>query len=309
MASRKALGRGLSALIAPSEAGVARKPPGAPPIDSADKLEATEYIDDSIGSPLFIEISKIVPNPRQPRKTFREEPIESLANSIREQGVLQPLVVRRSGDRYELIIGERRWRASQRAGLREVPAVLLDASDRAALEMAVVENVQRADLNVIELAQAVRALLEDEGMTQEKVALRLGLDRSTVSNYLRILDLPGIIREDLVEGRLTPGHAKALLQAPETQRVTLRHRIVRGHLSVRASEELCRRTASSKGPSRGPGRLRRDVHVVDLEDRLRRAVQARVRIVGRKDRGRIELHYHGAEELERLIELLGGAGA
>jgi ParB family chromosome partitioning protein len=156
----------------------------------------------------------------------------------------------------------------------------------------------------VELAEAFRALVQEERMTQDEVGSRVGLDRSTVANHLRMLDLPGSIQQDLIDQRLTLGHAKAILQAPETQRVILRDQIVRGGLSVRAAEELCRRVASnaaSKKPRQGPSR---DVHVVDLEDRLRRVLQTRVRIVGRPERGRIEVQYHGASELDRLSRLL-----
>jgi ParB family chromosome partitioning protein len=304
MATRKALGRGLSALISKSDAlpdPVAAKT-AAPAVEAVRPRPEEDL--EAGGAPLYISIARIAPNPRQPRKHFNDAEIATLAASIREQGVLQPLVVRERGDGYELIIGERRWRASQVAGLEEVPAVVLDATDRAILEMALVENVQRADLNPVELAEAFRALVQEEGMTQDEVGRRVGLDRSTVSNHLRMLDLPSPVQQDLIDQRLTLGHAKAILQAPETHRVMLRDQIVRGGLSVRAAEDLCRRAASnaaSKRPRQGPSR---DVHVVDLEDRLRRVLQTRVRIVGRRERGRIELQYHGASELDRLSEML-----
>jgi ParB family chromosome partitioning protein len=296
MATRKALGRGLSALISKTDAPPDRAPPEEAP-EAAEELEAG-------GAPLYISIDRIAPNPRQPRRSFKGAEIATLAASIREQGVLQPVVVRERGDGYELIIGERRWRAAQVAGLGEIPAVVLDATDRAILEMALVENVQRADLNPIELAEAFRALVQEEQMTQDEVGRRVGLDRSTVSNHLRMLDLSTSIQKDLIDQRLTMGHAKAILQAPETHRVMLRDQIVRSGLSVRAAEDLCRRVASnaaSKKPRQGPSR---DVHIVALEDRLRRTLQTRVKIVGRRERGRIELQYHGASELERLSHML-----
>ncbi|MFQ5514357.1 MAG: ParB/RepB/Spo0J family partition protein [Myxococcota bacterium] len=293
MAQRKALGRGLSALI---------PPPARPPETATVEREP----DSDPGAPLHISTSKIVPNPAQPRKTFGEEELARLAASIREQGLLQPLVVRRRQDGYELIIGERRWRACQLAGIDEVPAVVLDASDRAVVEMALVENVQREDLNPMELAQAFSMLVNQEGMTQEEVGRRVGLDRSTVANHLRLLELDRRIQQDLTDGSLTMGHAKAILQAPEAQRGILRDQILRSGLSVRAAEELSRRAASetaSKHSRPGPSR---DVHVVDLEDRLRRALHTRVKLVGRRSRGRIELHYFGEAELERLAERLLG---
>lgn len=293
MATRKALGRGLSALI--------------PPVPSGSEAAATEEAA-AVGTPLYVSLSRIAPNPNQPRKAFPEKELAKMAASIREHGILQPLVVRTRDDGYELIIGERRWRAAQIAGLDEAPVVVLDATDRAALEMALVENVQRADLNPVELAHAYDELMRHEGMTQEEIGRRVGLDRSSVSNHLRLLDLSGDIQQDLIDQKLTMGHAKALLQAPEEHRVMVRDQVIRGGLSVRATEELSRRAASSGRPSKPPGPgPSRDVHVVDLEDRLRRALQTKVRIVGRRTRGRLELSYFGEAELERLVErLLGG---
>ncbi len=288
MGTRKALGRGLSALI----------PPAAP------IARPTPEPDTGSGAPLYIAVSRIAPNPRQPRKSFNDGELMALAASIREQGVLQPLVVRHKGDSYELIIGERRWRACQLAGLEEVPAVVLDASDRGVLEMALVENVQRADLNAVELANAFRALIDGEGMTQEEVGRRVGLERSSVANHLRMLELEINIQQDLIDQKLTMGHAKAILQVPRSERSALHQQILKGGLTVRAAEELARRDASnaaSKTSRPGPSR---DVHVVDLEDQLCRALQTKVRIVGRRVRGRIELHYFGAEELDRLSDRL-----
>jgi ParB family chromosome partitioning protein len=291
MATRKALGRGLSALIPTAPAPL-------PPAERAREEEA--------GAPLYIRVSRIAPNPRQPRKSFRDAEINTLAASIREQGILQPLVVRRRGDGYELIIGERRWRAAQLAGLEEVPAVILEASDRSVVEMALVENVQRADLNPIELAEAFRVLVDQEGMTQEEVGRRVGLDRSSVANHLRLLELSPEIQGDLIDQRLTMGHAKAILQAPTEQRRMLRDQIVRQGLTVRAAEELGQRAASSapaRPPRPGPTR---ELPIVRLEEQLRRDLQTKVRVVGRRDRGRIELYYFGEPELERLSDLLLG---
>lgn len=254
MATRKALGRGLSALI-----------PSAPLATRGESPAAERLSPEESGAPLYIKVARIAPNPRQPRKSFRDSELSSLAASIREQGILQPLVVRRRGDGYELIIGERRWRAAQLAGLEEVPAVILEASDRAVVEMALVENVQRADLNPIELAEAFRALVDEERMTQEELGRRVGLDRSSVANHLRLLELPEEIQGDVIDQRITMGHAKAILQAPPEQRRILRDQIVRQGLTVRAAEELGQRAASSvpvRTPKPGPSR---DPRVVDFE--------------------------------------------
>jgi ParB family chromosome partitioning protein len=300
MANRKALGRGLSALIKTPE-------PAAPPVEGAGETQpAVEGRSEGpSGGPLYIAISRIAPNPGQPRKAFRPEELATLAASIQEQGVLQPVVVRRRGDGYELIIGERRWRAAQMAGLDELPAVILDATDRQVVEMALVENVQRADLNPIELAQAFRVLTEDEGMTQEEAGRRVGLDRSSVANHLRLLELDSDIQQDLIDIKLSMGHAKAILQAPRELRRLIRDQVLRSGLTVRAAEELARRQASGSRRSSRPG-PKRDPHLVDLEDQLRRELQTKVRIVGRPGRGRVELHYFRQDELDRLSELLLG---
>jgi len=299
MGTRKALGRGLSALIPPA--------PTAHPVHGADAEAGPR--EGASGAPLYIPVSRIAPNPHQPRKKFHDGELSSLAASIREQGVLQSLVVRRRGDDYELIIGERRWRACQLAGLEEVPAVVLDATDRGVLEMALVENVQRADLNPMELANAFKVLVDREGMTQDEVGQRVGLDRSSVANHLRTLELDPAIQQDLIDGKLTMGHAKAILQAPGPERSLIRDQILRSGLAVREAEELARRAASnsaSKTARPGPSR---DVHVVDLENQLRQALQTKVRLVGRRNSGRIELHYFGENELERLTSrLLRGDG-
>jgi len=308
MAKRKALGRGLSALIptAPREGATPVEQPadeeGEATTAAAPVRSPSEGTMES--SPLYIPVTRIAPNPNQPRKVFREAELATLAASIREQGILQPLVVRRRGDGYELIIGERRWRASQLAGLDEVPAVILDATDRLVVEMALVENVQRADLNPMELAQAFEVLIENEGMTQDDVGRRVGLERSSVANHLRLLELSPEIQQDVIDQKITMGHAKAILQAPEGEREMLRDQIVRQGLSVRAAEEQARRvaaTATAKSARSGPAR---DVHLVALEDRLRKDLQTKIRIIGRPGRGRIELHYFGEAELERLTEVL-----
>jgi ParB family chromosome partitioning protein len=293
MATRKALGRGLSALIPPLQTEPLPAARTAPP-------------EEDIG-PLYVSVDRIVPNSRQPRKHFPQVELEQLAASIREQGVLQPVVLRRQGDGYELIIGERRWKAARQAGLKELPALVLDASDRAAIELALVENVQREDLNAMELAEAFQVLTDEEQMTQEEVGRRVGLDRSTVANHLRLLELPQTLQQDIIEGRLTMGHAKAILQAPEDRRVLIRDEIVRTGLSVRASEEAARRVASSRHKPGGRSGPVRDVHLVDLEERLQRDLQTRVRIVGRKDRGRIEVHFSSQAELDRLVDVLRGS--
>jgi len=272
--SRNALGRGLGALLPAAEQ------PGviAPPSDASAgaSTPASE-----------LSIDRIDPNPDQPRRVFDQAQIESLAASIRVHGVLQPVVVRPAGDRYELIVGERRWRASRLAGLDSVPAVIVDIDPQDRLEVALIENVQRHDLNPMELAIAFRTLT-DNGATQEEVGRRVGLDRSTVANHLRLLDLPREMQEDLETGRVTMGHAKALLQAPNPERRRrLRDKILKEGLSVRAAEEIARGKPKEAKPRRSPAA--RDPNLDRVCDALRERLQTRVRITGDGTRGRIEI--------------------
>jgi ParB family chromosome partitioning protein len=287
---RNALGRGIGALIP-------NAPPAATPSDGTPgPLEP--------GASRELPLDAIDPNPEQPRRIFDDEQLASLAASIRVHGVLQPVVVRRAGDRYELVVGERRWRASRAAGLDSIPAVIadVDAADR--LEVALVENVQRHDLNPIELAFAFRTLSET-GATQDEIGKRVGLDRSTVANTLRLLDLSAEYQSDVENGRISMGHAKALLQVshPERRR-RLRDRILNEGLSVRAAEAVARPAPTPDSPRKQRGAT--DPHLQRLTDSLRQHFQTRVRISGDGGRGRIELEYFGEEDLDRLTGLLLG---
>ncbi len=280
-----ALGRGLGALL-----------PGAPPASRATPSPAP--------SPGRIPVDRIDPNPEQPRRRFDAAALAALADSIGQHGVLQPVVVRRAGDRYELLVGERRWRAARAAGLAEIPAVIADAEDRDRLELALIENVQRRDLNPIELAHAFRALLET-GKTQDEIGRRVSLDRSTVANAVRLLELPRELQEDVEEERLTAGHARALLQVanPERRR-HLRDRIVREKLSVRDAEALAR-PAGARAPTPS-SRAIRDPNLQRVIDALRQRLQTRVRIQGDVSRGRVEIEYFGGEDLQRIAGILLG---
>jgi len=292
---RSALGRGLDALI-----------PGAASISEVARGDDAAPTDGGGGATELL-LDAIDPNPAQPRRRFDPAALAQLADSIRRHGVLQPVVVRRAGGRYELVVGERRWRAAREAGLERLPAVVADVAPRDRLELALVENVQRNDLNPIELALAFRALTES-GATQDQVGERVGLDRSTVANHLRLLELPRELQEDVEEDRLSMGHAKALLQVsnPERRRF-LRDRIVAEQLSVRSAEEAAR-TASSAGSRRRRPRptpaLAPDAQ--QLVDSLRDRLQTSVRVVGQMGRGRIEIDYFGPEDLHRVTSLILG---
>lgn len=303
-ARRNALGRGLDALIprAPTPSQPERAPVG-----DANRL-AREPAASQQGL-AELAIDAIVPNPEQPRRVFDEVELARLADSIQRHGVLQPIVVRRATDGaatpYELVVGERRWRASRLAGRATIPVTIQDIAPRDLLELALIENVQRADLNPIELAMAFHALME-QGATQEEVGRRVGLDRSSVANHLRLLELPQEFQADVENGTLTAGHAKALLSVSNpVRRRQLRDRIAAEQISVRAAEEFARQAA-------GPGRRRKtprqpaaaDPNLQSLIDALRERLQTQVRIVGNGPRGRIEIEYFGPEDLHRLSQVI-----
>ncbi len=283
---RPALGRGLGALLG-----------GAPPSGSAPAEPSAEA-----AGVYEIPIDRIDPNPDQPRRRFDAAQLESLTESILRHGVLQPVVVRRTGERYELLVGERRWRAARLAGRTSVPAVVADVAPRDRLELALIENVQRHDLNPIELGLAFHALA-DAGHTQEEIGRRVGLDRSTVANLIRLLELPRELQEDVESGRLSAGHAKALLQVsnPERRR-WLRDRVVAEELSVRAAELLAREASGPPArprPRKAPAAS--DPNLTQVVDALRDALKTQVRLVGAPARGRIEIEYFGPEDLQRVV--------
>lgn len=302
---RRSLGRGLGALIPGASSAPRSAPlPAVPedgPVDAPTALGSAE-----------LPVDRIRANPEQPRRVFDRAELERLAVSIAQYGILQPVVVRRAGDgdSYELVVGERRWRAAQQAGLRTIPAVIADVEPRDRLAVALVENVQRHDLNPIELALAFRALV-DQGATQEEVGARVGIDRASVSNHLRLLELPRELQGDVESGALSLGHAKALLSvsSPERRRV-LRDRILADGLSVRRAEEEARALGA---PARAPRKSRAGVQVLDPDtaralDLLRDRLQTQVRMRGSTERGRLEIEYFGTAELQRLVErILGDA--
>lgn len=276
---RQALGRGLEALIP-----LGKEIPGV----------------------VEIPLAEIRPSSFQPRKRFDDKRLDELATSIRAQGVLSPVIVRQASGGYELVAGERRVRAAERAGLERVPAVIREVSNAEMLEVALIENLQREDLNPIEEADVYRRLIEDYGLTQEAVATRVGRDRASVANTVRLLKLPPKVREDLIEGNLSSGHGRALL-ALEAQDLQLKARdaVVKRGLSVRATEQLVKRL---KAPSAGKDRRlsRQTPDLAHAEERLRRALATKVRIVRSGHRGRIEVEFYSVEDLDRLVQKICG---
>jgi len=278
---RKVLGRGLAALL-----------PDAPSASEGEKL-------------LELALDRIDPNPDQPRQHIDPMKLSELAKSMVEQGIVQPLVVRRVGSRFQLIAGERRWRAAREAGLAKVPVIVRQAADRELLEIALVENIQREELNPIEEAGAYRRLVTELGYSQEQVAARVGKDRSTVANLLRLLRLPREIRGLVAEQKLSPGHARPLLalEAPDTQ-IAIAREIVEKGLSVRDVE---RRVSKANRPPRETKVSRADPNTRDAEAQLEQTLGTRVRVrrQGRKGaRGRLEIEFHSEDELHRIYETI-----
>jgi ParB family chromosome partitioning protein len=253
---------------------------------------------------LLLSIEMVERNPDQPRKRFDELQLEELAASIREHGVVEPILVRREGTKYRIVAGERRWRAAQRAGLREVPAVVREASDREAFLLALVENLQRADLNAIEEAEAFEVLASDHGLTQEQIAGRVGKERSTVANALRLLKLPAEVRDAVRGGQLDMGHARALLGVDGAEAVRrLAARAIREQLSVRSLEALVRAHGRPAGKGKKP---EESASTRDLVNRLQRRLGARCRVVARSAAsGRLEIDYTSLEELDGILARIG----
>jgi ParB family transcriptional regulator, chromosome partitioning protein len=278
MQSKPGLGRGLGALLSST------------PVEGDTLLQ--------------IRVDQVEANPNQPRKTFDSNALAELSASIRSSGLIQPVVVRRQGLGYQLIAGERRWRAARQAGLTQIPAIVREVTDAESLELALVENLLREDLNPMEEGEAYDKLLSQFAWTQEELAHRVGKDRSSISNALRLMRLPLPIQEDLRSGRLTMGHARALLALPTpAEQLKLRDDILAHDWSVRATEDSIRTTTESR--PRRPKQRRRSVELASVEETLQRALMTRVRIVGTERQGRIEVTYANADELERITGLLG----
>jgi ParB family chromosome partitioning protein len=253
---------------------------------------------------LQLAIEAVERNPDQPRKRFDEAKLEELAASIREHGVVEPILVRREGAKYRIVAGERRWRAAQRAGLREVPAILREASDREAFELALVENLQRADLNAIEEAEAFQVLSADHGLTQEQIAGRVGKERSTVANALRLLKLPQEVRDSVREGQLDMGHARALIGLDGADAIRkLAARAIRERLSVRSLEALVRAHGRPAEKGKKP---EESASTRDLVNRLQRRLGARCRVMPKSAvSGRLEIDYTSLEELDGILSRMG----
>ena len=326
----RGLGRGLAALIPESDfdilSGVARgdaPPAPLPHFAARDSQKSSAENSQNKGAPgeaaasasdvRYLDVSLIEPNPYQPRQVWSETELEDLGNSIREHGVLQPILIRplagSSPEKFQLIAGERRWRAAQRAGLSQIPAIIRAVDDRSALELAIIENVQRHDISAVESAHAYRRLSREFGLSQEQVAARVGKSRVSVANTMRLLDLPIEALEALQEGKISEGHGRALLTAQgESARRILLRRILRDGLTVRDVERMAREGVTEDGETLRLGRTP-DANLANLENKLGRSLGLRIKLKPRARGGQLVIDYASPEELQRIARKLGAPEA
>ncbi len=293
---KKPLGRGLASLI--PDAGSSADSIGVPDVSGSKK------------EMFYCDIEKIVPNTYQPRKIFEKTAMDELVESVKTHGVIQPLVARHKDGRYELIAGERRWRAAQKAGLKQVPVRLMEVKDdKSSLEMAIIENVQRAELNCIEEAIAYQQLMDEFQLSQEEIATRVGKNRATIANTIRLLKLPSAIREDITSGKITMGHARSLLSLESSDdQMAVREMIIKKKLSVRDTEKKVNEIIKNKNKAAAGQDEKADagVHLRALEEDLKRKFEAPCRIVGTESHGFIQFTYATREDLMRLADKLKG---
>jgi ParB family transcriptional regulator, chromosome partitioning protein len=302
---RNALGRGLGALIREPEAQAQTAPPPAQPhATGAGAAAAMPAREAALAGPTQLDIDLVEPSPYQPRTRFREEALDELARSIKASGIIQPLVVRPIGNRYQLIAGERRWRAAQRAGLTKVSTIVKQVPDELALEMTLVENIQREDLNAIEAARAFERLMDEFQLTQEAVAERTGKDRATVANSIRLLKLEPTIQDWIEEGKLTAGHGRALLAVPDSQlRMRYAQRAARGGLTVRQIERLASRRSRGTSPAL---EIHMDANIRAAIEELQRHLGTKV-LLRQKTKlrpGQLVLEYYDDKQLMGIYDRL-----
>lgn len=296
---RGALGKGVDSIITPSTRE--RR--------SSDEagLKGDLRDEEKESGERLVQTALVEPNMNQPRKAFKKEELEELTESVKQYGILQPIIVKRKGNMYEIIAGERRWRAAQAAGLREIPVIIREYTDQEAMEISIIENIQRADLNPIEEAKAYRSLMEEYGLKHEEIAVKVSKNRTTITNFLRLLKLDESIQILMIEGKISSGHARALLavENPEDQ-IRLAEEIIKKGLNVRDTERLVKALGKKKREKPAEeGERDLSIFYKEFEDRIRDIFSTKVHI-NRKDKnkGRIEIEYYSQAELERIMELI-----
>lgn len=307
--AKKGLGKGLGAIFGED---VVKENKEETEKKAKAEAKAAEEMDEK-GRILMLKLDLVQPNKEQPRKTFDEEKINELAESIKNYGVLQPLLVQKNDSFYEIIAGERRWRAAKAAGLKEVPAVLKEYSKQEAMEISLIENVQRADLNPIEEALGYKQLIDEFGLTQEEIAVRVAKSRTAITNTMRLLKLDEQIQNMLVQGVITSGHARALLSLEDTQmQLKAAKEILDKKLSVRETERLVKRLQKEASGEKKEEKKKNETLALiyqDLEDRMKSVMGTKVSIHNKdKNKGRIEIEYYSEAELERIVEMIESIG-
>lgn len=309
--AKKGLGKGLGAIFG-EDVVKENKEETEKKAKAKAEAKAAEEMDEK-GRILMLKLDLVQPNKEQPRKTFDEEKINELAESIKNYGVLQPLLVQKNDSFYEIIAGERRWRAAKAAGLKEVPAVLKEYSKQEAMEISLIENVQRADLNPIEEALGYKQLIDEFGLTQEEIAVRVAKSRTAITNTMRLLKLDEQIQNMLVQGVITSGHARALLSLEDTQmQLKAAKEILDKKLSVRETERLVKRLQKEASGEKKEEKKKNETLALiyqDLEDRMKSVMGTKVSIHNKdKNKGRIEIEYYSEAELERIVEMIESIG-
>lgn len=309
--AKKGLGKGLGAIFG-EDVVKENKEETEKKAKAKAEAKAAEEMDEK-GRILMLKLDLVQPNKEQPRKTFDEEKINELAESIKNYGVLQPLLVQKNDSFYEIIAGERRWRAAKAAGLKEVPAVLKEYSKQEAMEISLIENVQRADLNPIEEALGYRQLIDEFGLTQQEIAVRVAKSRTAITNTMRLLKLDEQIQNMLVQGVITSGHARALLSLEDTQmQLKAAKEILDKKLSVRETERLVKRLQKEASGEKKEEKKKDETLALiyqDLEDRMKSVMGTKVSIHNKdKNKGRIEIEYYSEAELERIVEMIESIG-
>jgi len=258
--------------------------------------------DQDVGASISeLRITELEANQNQPRRNFDDQSLQELADSIKQHGVVQPIIVRKIDQNYQIVAGERRWRAARLAGLKSVPVVVKDYSNIQVMEIALIENLQRQDLNAIEEAIAYKSLIEEHDMTQEDISEKIGRSRSAIANTLRLLNLPEEIKEFVVQGKISAGHARALLSITDKKRqIEIAQKIIEQQLNVRDIEKLVMQKEKDEPKKEN----KKSVEIIELEERLKKALATKVSIVHKKSKGKIEIEYYNNDDLERILELL-----